>query len=73
MCPSVVTYRRSVYFKLIAVALTMVLLYFYWNSTTVLLDKRISVGLYLFYFLTSMFDGLSTMVYLPVGFLEPFD
>lgn len=63
--PYVITYKRSIYFKLIAIILTIFLLCFYWDFTLKLNTTTISIGLYIFFFGTSMLDGLSTMVYLP--------
>lgn len=67
MCPNIFSYKRTIYFKLCAVALTMLLLCFYWNKTTHIGGLNISIGLYIFYFFTSLLDGLSTMIYLPVS------
>lgn len=63
--PNLITYKRTIYFKLVAIILTITLLCFYWNYSFKFNDSKISIGLYIFYFSTSLLDGLSTMVYLP--------
>lgn len=63
--PKQITYRKSIYFKVVFEVIACTLLGFFWNKTIVFAGEEISIGLYIISFIMSLLCGLSSLTFLP--------